>query len=101
MKVYNLIPVEVKPPHRPVQLQYTESLDNNFSLLLREIRSTNIDTIMRNTINVKVSMMASGKIKQIFNKGDKKPQGYAHPWMSQYSEAKFELMMKVMDKLME
>jgi hypothetical protein len=72
LKVYNSIPAEVKPPPGATQLRYADSFDNDFSLLLRERRSTNLDAIMSNTIEVEVNMMASGKIKQRFNRGDKK-----------------------------
>jgi hypothetical protein len=67
MKVYNSIPAEVQPPPRATQLRYTDSFDNDFSLLLRERRSSNIDVIMSNAIKFKVNMMASMKIKKIFN----------------------------------
>jgi hypothetical protein len=77
LKVYDSIPVEVKPPPRVVQLRYADSFDNDFALLLRERRSTNLDAIMSNATEVEVNMMVSGKIKQRFNRGDKKPKGDA------------------------
>jgi hypothetical protein len=77
MKVYNSIHGEVHPPPGAAQLQYDDSFDNEFVLFLREIRSTNLDMIMRNAFEVEVNMMASGKIKQRFNRGDNKPQGDA------------------------
>ena len=75
MKVYNSIPTEFQPPPEAVQLWYAESFDNKFILLLRERRSVSIDMIMNNTIEVEVNMMASRKMKQRFNIGDKNPQG--------------------------
>ena len=45
LKVYNSIPAKFKPPPGSVQLWYIDSFDNDFSLLLREIRSTSVDTI--------------------------------------------------------
>jgi hypothetical protein len=63
MKVYKLIPTEFHPPPGAMQLQYADSFDNDFSLLLRERRSTKLDVIMSNVIEFKVNMMASGKIK--------------------------------------
>jgi len=50
VKVYNSIPVELKPPPGFAQLQYTNSFDNDFSLLLRERRSANLGAMMRNSI---------------------------------------------------
>jgi hypothetical protein len=46
-------------------------------------------------------MMVSGNIKQRFNRGDKKPQGDAQPSKSWSSKDKFDLMMKMMEKMME
>jgi hypothetical protein len=45
--------------------------------------------------------MASGKIKQSFNRGGKKLQGDAQPSTSWPMDDKFTLMMKTMEKLME
>jgi hypothetical protein len=82
-------------------LRYANSFNNDFSLLLRKRRSTNLDAIINNTIEVEVNMMASRKIKQRFNRGDKKPQGDAQPSTSRSLDDKFDLMMKMMEKLME
>jgi hypothetical protein len=84
-----------------VQLRYADSFDNDFSLLLRERRSANLDAMMSDAIEVEVNLMASGKIKQSFNRGGKKPQGDAQPSTSRPSDDKFDLMMKTMEKLME
>jgi hypothetical protein len=100
MRVYNSIPTEVQPPPRVAQLRYADSFDNDFFLLLRERRSKNLDAMMNDTIEVEENIMASGNIKQRFNKGDKKPQGDAHPSTSRSLDEKFDLMMKTMEKLM-
>jgi hypothetical protein len=63
MRVYNSIPAEVKPPPGASQLRYVDSFDNDFSLLLRERRSTTLDDMMNDAIEVEVNLMASGKIK--------------------------------------
>jgi hypothetical protein len=101
MKVYNSIPAEVKPPPGAAQLRYADSFDNDFTLLLRERRSANLGTMMSDTIEVKVNLMASGKIKQNFDRNGKKPQGDVQPSTSRSSDDKFDLMMKTMEKLME
>jgi hypothetical protein len=46
MKVYNSIPIEVQPPPGVVQLQYVNYFDNDFSLMLTEIRSTTLGAMM-------------------------------------------------------
>jgi hypothetical protein len=84
-----------------VQLQYIDSIDNDFSLLLRERRSTTVGTMMSDTIEVEVNLMASGKIKQNFDINGKKPQGDVHHSTSRSSDEKFYLMMKTMEKMME
>jgi hypothetical protein len=68
---------------------------------LGERRSTNIDGMMRNAIKFKVNMMASGNIKQRFNRADKKPQGDAQASTYQSSYNKFDVMLKTMEKLMK
>jgi hypothetical protein len=101
MRFYNLIPTEFQLPTGAAQLRYIESFDIDFALLLRERRSTNLDAMMSDAIKVEVNLMASGKIKQSFNRGRRKPQGDAQPSTSRPSEDKFNLMMKRMEKLME
>jgi hypothetical protein len=61
--VYNSIPAEVKLPPSVAQLRYIDSFDNDFTLLLRERRSSSLDAIMSNVVEVKVNMMVLGKIK--------------------------------------
>jgi hypothetical protein len=79
MKVYNSIPTEVKPLPRVAQLRYDDSFDNDFSLLLRERIYSTLGTMMRDAIEFEVNLMASGKIKQNFDKNGKNPQGDVHP----------------------
>jgi hypothetical protein len=52
MKVYNLIPTEVKPPLGASQLRYVDSFDNDFALLLKERRSNTLDDMMSDVIEV-------------------------------------------------
>jgi aromatic ring-opening dioxygenase catalytic subunit (LigB family) len=70
-------------------------------LLLRERRSNTLDDMMRDTIEVEVNLMASGKIKHNFDRNGKNPQGEVQPSTSQSSDEKFDLMMKTMERLME
>jgi hypothetical protein len=79
MKVYNSIPTEVKFPPGAAQLQYDDSFDNDFSFILRERRSTTLDDIMSDAVEVEVNMMASVKIKHNPDRDMKKVQGEAHP----------------------
>jgi hypothetical protein len=101
LKVYNSIPAEVKTPPGVVQLRYANSFDSDFTPLLRERRSTSLDAIMSSVVEVEVNMMASGKIKPRFNRGDKRPRGDAQPSTSWSPNDKFDMMMKTMEKMME
>jgi hypothetical protein len=101
IKFYNSIPTEVNPPPRATQLRYVDSFESDFSLLLRERRSTSLDDMMSDAIEVEVNLMASGNFKYNSGKDMNKVQDKAHPSTSQSSEEKFELMMKTMEKIME
>jgi hypothetical protein len=59
MRVYNSIPTEVKPPPRAFELHYADSFDSDFTLLLRERRSTTLYDLMNDAIEVEVNLMAS------------------------------------------
>jgi hypothetical protein len=101
IKVYNSIPSEVKPPPRAAQLRYVDSFESDFALLLRERRSTSLDDMMSDAIEVEVNLMASGNIKYNSDRDMNKVQDKAQPSTSQSSEERFELMMKTMEKIME
>ena len=101
MKFYSSIPVEVKPPPRVAQLRYADSFESDFSFFLREIRSTSLDDMMSDAIEVEVNLMASGKIKYNSNRDMKKVQDKAQPSTSKSSKERFKMMMNTMEKLME
>ena len=50
MKVYNAIPAQLKPPPGSSQLQYVESFDSEFTLLLSERISASLDDMMKDSI---------------------------------------------------
>ena len=99
MKFYNSIPTKVKPPPRDVQLRYVDSFNIDFSLLLRERRSTSLDDMMSDEIEVEVNLMPPGKIKYNYDKDMNKVQDKAQPSTSQSSEERFEMMMKTMERM--
>jgi hypothetical protein len=90
IKVYNSIPTEVKPPSRASQLRYVDSFESDFAFLLREIRSTSLDDMMSEAIEVEVNLMASGNIKCNSNRDMNKVQDTTQPSTSQSSEERFE-----------
>ena len=64
MKVSNSIPTQFKPPIGSAHLQHTEAFNSEFTLWLREIRSTSSTAMMRDTIEVEVNMVAARKKKR-------------------------------------
>jgi hypothetical protein len=101
MKVYNSIPIEVKPPLRATQNRYVDCFDSDFALLLRERISNTLDDMMNDAIEVEVNLMESGEMKHNLDKSVKKVQGEAQPSMSQSLDEKIDFMMKTMERLME
>jgi hypothetical protein len=101
MKVYNLIPAEVKPPPKASQLRYVDSFESDFSLLLRERSSTTSYDMMIDAIEVKVNIMDLGKIKANSGRDMIKDQEKAQPSTSQTVEERFETMMRTMERMME
>jgi hypothetical protein len=64
MRTYESIPADVKPTPRVAKLHYEDDFDSEFTLLLREIRSTSLENMMQDAIEVKVNLSASNKTKQ-------------------------------------
>jgi hypothetical protein len=101
MKVYNSIPDQVKPPPGASQLHYVDAFESEFSLLLRERRSTSLTDMMNDAIEVEVNLAASRKIKLQIEAEKKKAKEEALPSTSQASDEKLDLMVKTMEKLVE
>jgi flagellar basal body P-ring protein FlgI len=70
-------------------------------LLLREIRSTSLTNIMNDAIEVELNLVASGNIKLQIEDKKEKDKEEALPSTSQASDAKLDLMVKTMEKLVE
>lgn len=64
MRTYESIPADVKPPPGAAKLHYAYAFDSEFTLLLRERRSTSLENVMQDTIEVDVNLSASNKTKQ-------------------------------------
>ena len=63
MRVYNFIPVYIKPLVDATKLHYADAFNSEFALLLREIKSESLPVMFQYTLEVEANMMASGKIK--------------------------------------
>lgn len=82
------------------KLHYAEGFDDDFSLLLRERRSTTLENMMNDDIEVDVNLMFSKKGKYRFE--TKKVKEEAQPSTLQPTiDSKFDSMFKVIEKMME
>ncbi len=52
MKIYQSIPPPYKPPLGAAQLHYADAFENDFSLLLREIKSETLSNMMNDAVEV-------------------------------------------------
>ena len=64
MKVYNSIPSQYKPPIGSAQLYYVEAFDSEFTLWLRKRRSTSVEAMMKDVIEVDANLTAARKKKR-------------------------------------
>lgn len=101
MKSYDSILAHVKPPPGAAQLHYVDAFDNYFVLTLRERKSTSLDNMMNDAIEVEVNLMASSKMKQKIDLERKKIKDEIQASSSHSSDARFDSMMKNMEKIME
>ena len=60
MRVYNLIPADIKPSPGVAKLHYADAFDNDFSLLLRERKSNTLPAMFIDALEVEANMMACG-----------------------------------------
>ena len=99
-KIYNSLPVQCKPLEEMAKLHYAEGFDDDFSLLLRERRSTTLEDMMNDAIEVEVTLMASKKGKYRFY--TKKVKEEVQPSISQSTaDSQIDSMLKVMERMME
>jgi hypothetical protein len=62
-KMYNNIPVEIKPTKTFAKITYASAFDLEFCLLLREIRSASLTHMQYATLEVESNIVASDKIR--------------------------------------
>jgi hypothetical protein len=70
-KLYNKIPVEVKPSQPAAKVTFAGAFDPDFSLLLRERRSVDLTKMQDDALEIESNMMASGKLKAKVETGNK------------------------------
>ena len=62
-KLYNKIPIEVKPSQPAAKVTFTGSFEPDFALLLRERRRADLTQMQDDAVEIESNMMASGKLK--------------------------------------
>ena len=97
MRIYDSILEHIKPPPGAAQFHYTDAFDRYFSLTLRERRWVKLIDMMNDVIEVKVNLIASGKIKQKLDFDKKKSKEEGQPSSSYFSDAMFDTMIKVVE----
>ncbi len=97
MKTYQAIPQLYKPPLGAAQLHCADACEDDFSLLLREREADTLTGMMDTVVKVEVNMNASNKLKHKTENENKKHQ----PSTSRQSDARFDIMMKNMEKFFE
>ena len=101
MKTYDSIPVDVKHAPGVAKLHYVDAFSSEFTLSLREIRYVSLTNIMDDALEVEVNLSASNKTKQKNEtRRVKEEEPQASTWQSNL-DAKFNMMMKTMEKIME
>ena len=91
--IYNSLHVQCKPPEGMEKFHYAESFDDEFALFHRERRSSTLDDMMNDAIEVEINMMSSkrGKYNSETRRVKDEPQSS--------SNSKFDSIMEVMEKL--
>jgi hypothetical protein len=70
--MYSRIPDEIKPTEASAKITYANAFDAEFSLLLRERRSTTLISMQEATIEIDSNILASDRLKTISEKDKKK-----------------------------
>jgi hypothetical protein len=69
-KLYNKILADVKPSQPTTKVTFVGSFDPDFSLLLRERRSTTLIGMQDDVVEIESNMIASGKARVKNDSGD-------------------------------
>jgi len=101
MRIYGSIPADVKPPAGAAKLHFDDSFENDFYLLLRERRSATLTDMIEDVVEVEPNLMVSCKMKGKMEIKTKHKGDVGMASTSQSFDAKFDIMMKKMEKLME
>jgi hypothetical protein len=95
--MYGRIPNEIKPTEASDKITYANAFDADFSLMLRERRSTTLLSMREEAIEVESNILASNRLKTKFDK-DKKKRREDSPTSSNLatSDPKLDEMTKIL-----
>ena len=100
IKLYHAIPSQFKPPPGSSQLQYVESFSSEFNLWLSERKSTSLDDIMNDAIEVEINLTSAREKRR--QEGEiRKDKDPTQPSSSNSQGARMDMIMETMENLME
>jgi len=70
-KVYNKIPIDIKPSQAAAKVNYAGAFEEDFTIMLRERRSSTLLIMQNDAIDIGGNMTTSGKIKVKIEQTDK------------------------------
>jgi hypothetical protein len=70
--MYTKIPDEIKPTKTSAKITFTNGFDDEFSLFLREKRSTTLSSMHKETIEVKLNILAAERLRKKSDRDKKK-----------------------------
>jgi hypothetical protein len=70
-KIYNKIPIDIKPSQTTTKVTYAGAFEAYFSMVLRERRSPTFLIMQDDAIDIEGNMIESGKMKQRIDQVDK------------------------------
>jgi ribonuclease HI len=78
-KIYNKIPVAVKPSEPSAKVTFAGAFEPDFALLLRERRGATLKTMQDDAVEIESNMMASGKLKAKVETTNRDNRRYREP----------------------
>jgi hypothetical protein len=75
-KLYNKIPVEVKPSQPAAKVTFAGAFEPDFALLLRERRGADLTRMQDDAMEIESNMMASGKLKTKIEMGNRETKRF-------------------------
>jgi hypothetical protein len=75
-KLYNKIPMEVKPSQPAAKVTFARAFEPYFALLLRERRGATLTQMQYDVVEIESNMMASGKLKAKVEMGNRETKRF-------------------------